>query len=156
MWNCLFQSVLATLTLIGILFYFGVVARAAMVAALGATTFIVFGIPNSKAAEPRRVIGGHVVGLAVASIFTLALRYFGLQDIAFGRGLIYISIVAAAVGVAMFIMAITGTQHPPAAGSTFGLVASGWEYGTVAFVIGCTIILSIARHALRKRLIDLI
>lgn len=154
--NCLFQSALATVTLLGILFYFGLLTRTAIVAALGASTFIVFGIPNSKSAEPRRVIGGHGVCLGVASIFTLLLRYYAIQEITWGRGIIYISMVAIAVGTAMFVMAITGTQHPPAAGSAFGLVASGWETGTVAFVIGTAFVLSVTRHVLRRRLVDLI
>jgi CBS-domain-containing membrane protein len=34
-----------------------------IVAALGASTFIVFAMPSSATAEPRRLIGEHAVGL---------------------------------------------------------------------------------------------
>ncbi len=73
--NTIFKSILAMITFFGILAYFGVAAQTAIIAALGATTFIVFATPNSKTAGPRRVIGGHAVGLTIATACILILRF---------------------------------------------------------------------------------
>ena len=39
------------------------VSQEAVIVAVAASTFIVFVVPNSVAAEPRRVVGGHLVGV---------------------------------------------------------------------------------------------
>ena len=55
-----------------------------VIASIGATAFIVFAMPNNVAAEPKRIIGGHLVGFFVGSCFAvfpfmgiLFLRQFG-------------------------------------------------------------------------------
>ena len=57
------QSLLAAIAIWAILHFVGVLTRGAIVAALGASTFIVFAMPGSVTARPRRLIGGHIVGL---------------------------------------------------------------------------------------------
>ncbi len=52
-------------------------------------------------------------------------------------------------------MVTTNTEHPPAAGTALGLVAHGWEYQTLVFVLGAALIMSLVRHGLRPRLRDL-
>ncbi len=40
-----------------------------VIASIGATAFIVFSMPNSITAQPRRIIGGHLVGFILGSCF---------------------------------------------------------------------------------------
>jgi CBS-domain-containing membrane protein len=67
------QSLLAVLALAVILYFVEVLTHAAIVAALGSSTFIVFAMPHTVAARSRRLIGGHLVGLicGMASYFLL-------------------------------------------------------------------------------------
>ena len=69
----LFQCLLAFLALIAILYFLDLFTEAAIVAALGASAFIVFAMPNSVTAQPRNVIGGHIMGLIAGSICYFAL-----------------------------------------------------------------------------------
>lgn len=57
------QSLLALAVLTIILYFVEVLTQAAIVAALGASTFIVFAMPRSITAQPRRLVGGHAVGI---------------------------------------------------------------------------------------------
>jgi CBS-domain-containing membrane protein len=63
---------------------------------------------------------------------------------------------AAAVGLAIFLMVITNTEHPPAGGLALGVVLAEWD--TVALVVPIVgiVALSLARLALKPILINLI
>ncbi|WP_445329379.1 HPP family protein [Xanthobacter lutulentifluminis] len=63
---------------------------------------LVLGLPETEAAQPRALVGGHVISAAVG-LAMLAL--FGRSEPA----------AAAAVGLAMVAMRTTRTVHPPAA-----------------------------------------
>ena len=63
---------------------------------------------------------------------------------------------ALAVGLSIFLMAITNTEHPPAASTTLGVVAHAWSYQIVIFVLLCAICLAVARRLLRRYLKDLV
>ncbi|MCJ7769012.1 MAG: HPP family protein, partial [Dehalococcoidales bacterium] len=56
--NYIIQSLMALAVLLIILSFVEVLTEAAIVAALGASTFIVFAMPRSITARPRRLIGG--------------------------------------------------------------------------------------------------
>ena len=58
----LFQCGLATIFLIAVLLLQDAVLRAAIIVAVASSAFIIFVVPDSVAATPRRVIGGHIVG----------------------------------------------------------------------------------------------
>ena len=57
------QSLLAVVAVAIILYFVEVLTHAAIVAALGASAFIVFAMPHSITAKSRRLIGGHIVGI---------------------------------------------------------------------------------------------
>ena len=52
-------------------------------------------------------------------------------------------------------MAVTNTEHPPAAGTALGIVAHVWSYQIVIFVLVSAIGLAIVRRLLRGYLRDL-
>ena len=62
------QGFLAALTVAVMLYFVEVLTHAAIVAALGASTFIVFAMPRSITAHPRRLIGGHIVGIVCGTV----------------------------------------------------------------------------------------
>ena len=57
------------------------------------------------------------------------------------------------MGVSIFIMVVTNTEHPPAAGTALGLLIPGWTLSAVTFILLSAIILSIIRLVLRPKLI---
>lgn len=71
------------------------------VAPVGASAVMIFGIPASEYAQPRNVIGGHffsaLCGVTAFTLFPHASIFAG----------------AFAVGLAMAVMAVTHTIHPP-------------------------------------------
>ena len=63
---------------------------------------------------------------------------------------------ALSVGISALIMVATNTEHPPAAGTAFGLVIYPFSLLAIIFIVSSVIILSIVKAALRSRLIDLV
>src|SRR5438876_8387731 len=96
---------------IGAMEWFSVVSHFPLVIIPFATSIVlVIGSPDAEPAQPRALIGGHVV----ATLAGLAmLQLTGPQAWA----------AAAAVGVAIAAMVVTGTFHPPA-----GIKTPCWQF----------------------------
>ena len=69
-------------------------------APFGATSVLIFGVPDSPLAQPRNVIGGNFIAALVSLTI---LHLFGAEPWAMGMA------VATAIGMMQF----TGTLHPP-------------------------------------------
>ncbi len=141
-----FQSFLATATMAVVLIVL-TLQNAVVVASLGATTFIVFAMPNNITAKPRNVIGGHLVGLVVGSLFSL---------IPHATQSSLIIVAAGAVGLSIFIMVVIDTEHPPAAGTALGMVISGFSWSVTIAVITAVVLFSLVHHFFRKYIKDLV
>lgn len=158
--NYLFQCGISTLALMMILLVVNVLFQAAIVVAIASTAFIIFVMPHRAASNPRRVVGGHVVGVIVGLCSTLVLTMLG-EDLE-SQSRIALSIIAAAsVGVSIFIMVVTDTNHPPAAGTALGLTIGEGSFGdgiflTILFILAGTAILSTVHRILRPKLINLL
>jgi len=63
---------------------------------------------------------------------------------------------AAAVGLAMFIMVTTDTEHPPGAAVSLGFVLNDWEPMTVGIVMVGIVTISVIKELARDRLMDLL
>ena len=150
------QSLLAALVVAIILYFIDLFTNFVIVAGLGASTFIVFAMPNSITARPRHVIGGHVVGVISGSACYYAFLTGPLGGLAASSGFIFIVACALSVGLAIFLMTITNTEHPPAAATALGIVAYGWSYQAVVFVLASAGGLALAWKWLKPRLKDLI
>ena len=126
-----------------------------IVVTIASSTATVFVIPHSIASSPRRVVGGHVVsvaaGLALWGVLQLitgdANNASNTQIDIFG---------AAAVGLSVLVMATTNTEHPPAAGTAFGIIVAGMSITFIAFILSAAVILSLVRVMLRDRLQNLL
>ena len=152
----LFQCGLVTASLIVILLVEDVLLRAAIVVAIASTAFIVFVVPHSVASTPRRVIGGHLVAVAVGSVLSAFLNTPGVDTLAEESRYLPEVTAALSVGLSTLLMVATDTEHPPAAGTALGLVIPGWSWGAVVFIVGGAVILSTMRIALRLRLVNLL
>jgi CBS-domain-containing membrane protein len=104
-----------------------------LIAPFGASCVLVFAIPQSPLAQPRNVIGGHVisafVGLAVLSLL-------GASPLSY----------ALAVGLAIAAMQLTGTLHPPAGADPIVvlLAGAGWPFLLTPILAGTVLIVFVA------------
>lgn len=147
----LLQSAMAGVVTMVVLSFLDLLTYTGLVAALGATTFLIFTMPHKVSARPRYVIGGYVMGGLSGILTSHAFATGGLLpiDSVFAIG-------AIAVGLATFLMVITNTEHPPAAGMALGLVLQPWDYRTVLYVLGCVCFLCLAKQVLKRVMIDLV
>jgi CBS-domain-containing membrane protein len=146
-WNYIGQSLLATVTVFLVIHLLGNFTEdAVIVAVVGSTTFVVFAMPDHSTAYPRNVIGGHSVCVLVGILFALILRYVEM-DVTIA--------ISGAIGLAIFIMLITDTEHPAAAGSPIPIILSGIAIDLVLFIVASALLLSIARIILKPWLKDL-
>ncbi|MEE8402983.1 MAG: HPP family protein [Candidatus Hydrothermarchaeaceae archaeon] len=145
MWiNYALQSAIAFFVVFLLLMVLTTLAELVVAAAIGSTAFILFALPKSPTAMPRNVIGGHffcvLIGWACAVLFP--------QN--------FIVAASLAVGVAVFVMVTTNTEHPPAAGTAMGIVVAGFSIKIFLFVMGSAIILTVSKKLLDPWLKDLL
>jgi CBS-domain-containing membrane protein len=152
----IFQCVLATLTIFAVLVFLDVLKETAIITALGASAFIVFTMPTQYSSDPRRLIGGYIVGLIVGFVFFLITQSQIRDILAFSDTVTLVIFGAIAIGFAIFIMAVTNTEHAPAAGIALGLVINRWDYLTIIFIVIAIIWLASIRLILKGYLMDLI
>ncbi len=151
----LFQCGLSTVALLLILLVVDVVLQAAIVVAIASSAFIVFVMPRNIMAYPQRVVGGHVVGILVGAAFSTLYLVPGFGEMAEGSQVIRDLMAVLSMGLSIFIMVLTNTEHAPAAGTALGLVVGGWEPSAALFVLIGAVTLSLSHYFLRRRLIDL-
>ncbi len=71
-----------------------------LIGSFGASAVLLFGAIDSPLAQPRNLVGGHVVSATVAVI---VVALFGSSPVTMAVG----------VGLAIFVMNMTHTTHPP-------------------------------------------
>jgi CBS-domain-containing membrane protein len=148
------QSLLALAVFFLVLLFVEKVTQVIIIAALGASTFIVFALPHVATAGPRRLIGGHIVGLASGSL--CHFLFIDMLSVSLGDGMMMSALTfAVAIALSMFLMAVTNTEHPPAAATSIGLLTAGLSWGTILFVLLFAALLSVIHYALRRWLVDL-
>ena len=153
--HCLFQCFLATLFMVAIMFFIKLWSHLAIVAALGGTTFLVFARPLAISAQPRRIIGGHVFGLLCGIVVYFASTFGPLMELDAEYEILPIIAAAIAVGLAIFVMAITNTEHPPAAGTALGFFTREWSQDVVVFVIVFAVSLAVIQILFHDKFEDL-
>ncbi|WOO79154.1 Transmembrane protein [Vanrija pseudolonga] len=98
-----------------------------IIASFGATAVLVYGTSESPLAQPRHVLGGHVVsavlGVAVTKLFRHATAYHLTQTAEKGalEHLVWLN-GALCMALSLLAMQITGTVHPP--GGATALIAA--------------------------------
>ncbi len=149
------QCFLAMVSVLTVLIILEAIASAAIVAALGATAFIVFAIPRARSSAARVIIGGYVIGTVLGTIWHWPAQLKPSGNPVTDR---YLALAcgAVAVGLAIFVMAITNHEHPPAVGVALGLAIGEWRYETVVVIMVGVIGLCVAKWVLREWMKDLV
>ncbi|UCG35308.1 MAG: HPP family protein [Candidatus Omnitrophota bacterium] len=151
----LLQSTLATITIFLILLFLDVLTHTAIIATLGATAFVVFAMPHSYISKMRVLKGGYIIGIIVGCLCSYAANSH-IIAINGNEKIAYIIFGGLAVGIAIFLMVVTNTEHPPAAGMALGLVLNKWDYKTIIFIFLALTVMVLVKRALKSKLIDLI
>lgn len=139
------QSLFATVAVFVVL-YFLSLQNAVIIASLGASTFIVFAMPDSITAKPRNVVGGHLVGLFWGSVFSYAPHAAMVECLV---------CYALAVGLSIFTMVVTDTEHPPASGTALGVAITGMSPHVLVAVVLAIVLLSLIHRFFKPYLRDL-
>ncbi|OGO45179.1 MAG: hypothetical protein A2Z05_01065 [Chloroflexi bacterium RBG_16_60_22] len=143
--NYLYQSFIAAIVVFIVLLLLNL-EHVVVIASIGSTAFIVCTMPRNITAMPRRVIGGHIIGLVSGSLCALIPQ---------SSPLAYIGILALAVGISICLMVALNFEHPPASGTALGVAATGFSPGVMIAVISSSIVLSLAHYFARRFLKDL-
>jgi CBS-domain-containing membrane protein len=103
-----------------------------LMAPFGATTVLVFALPNSPLAQPKNVIFGHLLTAAVGLFF---VQFVG----------VYPWSLALATGISVTLMLITKTTHPPAGANPIlvMLLNPGWGFLITPVLLGAVVIAAI-------------
>jgi len=145
-----FQSILCALCVLAVLWILQG-RQLAIIAAIGASGFIVFAMPKSVTAQPKNILGGYLLGLAIGALSWL------IPQPAFTYRIIVYAVV---VGLTMFSMVATDTEHPPACGTALGVAIRNWAddqtLGVMLTIVVSAIILAVAHVVLARFLKDLV
>lgn len=116
-----------------------------LMAPFGATTVLVFGLPNSPLAQPKNVILGHVVTSLIGLVFVsfISVDFWAL---------------AVATGLGVTAMLATNTTHPPAGANPMliMMLQPTWSFLVNPVLIGAVLIVLVGwlYAQLIKRLTD--
>ena len=148
------QCGLAGVVVLILLLILDAVTQTVLIASLGASAFIAFAVPRSLHSDPRHLIGGYAVGIAAGVIMALLdsqVAAVGVWDHA-----VMVIFGALAISLAMFVMVVTRTEHPPAAALALGLVLNEWNLVTLAVVLIGVVGLSLIKSLVLPMLMDLV
>ncbi len=111
---------------------------ALLMAPFGATTVLVFGVPDSPLAQPKNVILGHLITAIIGVAFT---QYVGVSPLT----------LALATGLGVSLMLLTKTTHPPAGANPMliMLAGQGWSFIFTPVLIGAILIVLVAKSMRR-------
>lgn len=121
---------------LGILAIVGIttlVGQPLLIGSFGSSAVLLFGVTDSPLAQPRNLIGGHLVSAAVA---VLVVAFCGSSPLAMAVG----------VGLSIFAMNVTRTNHPPAGATALIGIQGGAGPGfiLVPVLAGALILLLVA------------
>ncbi|MEC4114210.1 HPP family protein [Myroides pelagicus] len=104
-----------------------------IMAPFGATCVLAFGVPDSPLAQPRNIIGGHILSSIIG---LLCLTFLGTQWYSLAIG----------VGASIGLMLLTKTTHPPAGADPLVIILAGasWSFLLNPVLTGSLIITLIA------------
>ena len=113
-------------------------AHSWLLASLGGSCVILFGMPDNEMAQPRSFLGGHIIAATVGLVF---LR-FGLMKFG-GSSELW---AMAAVATALVLMMLTRTIHSPAGANPIVVFAeqADWSFFVSPLLIGLAALLIVA------------
>ncbi|OGU00181.1 MAG: hypothetical protein A2X80_07250 [Geobacteraceae bacterium GWB2_52_12] len=129
LWSC----ISGTLGILAITKLTAIVDHPLLIGSFGASAVLLFGATESPLAQPRNLVGGHLLSAGVA---VLEVPLLGTTPLAMAIG----------VGLAILVMNLTHTTHPP--GGATALIgiqgAAGPEFLLFPVLAGALILLATA------------
>lgn len=103
-----------------------------VIAPFGASSVLVFGAPSGHFAQPRNVIGGHVLSAAIG---VAVFASIGSNPVAMGLG----------VALSIAAMILTDTVHPPAGADPLVAIslAATWRFPLMPVLAGAIAIVAL-------------
>ncbi len=152
-----FQCALATISAMIALVVLDGIANAAVIGALGASAFVIFTMPHRHVSEARYLVGGYLVGIATGTLcYWAGWLLIQSSGLAIDESTVIFFFASLAVGLAIFLMVITNTEHPPAAGLAMGLALNEWNLQAVLVVLVGIAYLTGMKRWLKPFMIDLL
>jgi len=148
----IFQCSLAMLAVLIVLIILDATLQTAIIASIGASSFIVFTAPNAFSAKTRALIGGYIIGILTGIGCSLLAKELAPTE----WNATIIILGAFSVGFSIFLMVITDTEHPPAAGLALAFVLNKWNWSTILVVILAPVVLSMIKYLFRNQIRDLV
>lgn len=108
-------------------------ATALILGSFGASCLLIFAYPQSPFAQPRNVIGGHLIATMTGLVF---MAVFGATWWS----------MALAVGTAVALMLVLRVPHPPAGSNPFIVMLGGvgWQFLFTPTLLGSLILVVVA------------
>ncbi|HUT03422.1 MAG TPA: HPP family protein [bacterium] len=150
------QTALATIFVFFMFLLLHELGQLAIVAALGSSAFIVFAMPDRERSRARYVVGGHVFCLLTGTVLRLLTHGWLFKHTQTSAAVETIIACSLAVGCAIFIMVVTDTEHPPAAGTAVGTAIADFSAEVAVTVVVGAIMLSLGKFLLRRWLKNLV
>lgn len=112
-----------------------------LMAPFGATAVLVFGVPDSPLAQPKNVILGHFITVIIGVLFVMFLPVSPWS-------------LGLATGLAVTVMLVTKTTHPPAGANPILIMLAGKGMMFLVFpvLLGAVIIVMIGQVVNNARL----
>ncbi len=113
---------------------------ALLMAPFGATAVLVFGVPESPLAQPKNVIFGHLITAFIGVFFT---QIIGVSPLS----------LAMATGLAVSVMLLTKTTHPPAGANPLLIMLTGqsWGFLFTPVLVGAVVLVLVGKALLILR-----
>ena len=115
-----------------------------LIASFGATAVLIYGAPKAPFSKPKNVFFGHlfsaIIGVTIACIFDGLDLYAEYYPVA----------IALAVALAIIVMMLTGTIHPPGGATALTCVLNGyfgWEFIFRPVMLGVILMMAVAYGA---------
>ena len=154
--NYLGQAALATVVILAVLLLVDSVADAVLAAGLGSSAVILFLHPNSRSATLRHLVGGHLHGLLIGAVASFLLFHSGLLPVPVHMyGWVADIVAAGTLGMVILVMAVTDTEHPPAAATALGFALESLELTVIAIFAVGVLLLAFSKLLFRSALRDL-
>jgi len=139
-----------------ILLFVDSLADAALAAGLASSVVILFVHPSTSAAKARSVIGGHTLALLFGVGCSILIFHSSAGEFIAQNQFFSDLALATSVGLVILIMAVTNTEHPPAAATVFGMAIQTIDPLRTAVFIAAIILLALIHYIFKSRLQDLI
>lgn len=107
---------------------------ALLMAPFGASTVLLFGLPESPLARAKNVIFGHAITATIGLLFLHLITVTGVT-------------MSIATGLAVMLMMLTKTTHPPAGANPLLIMLTGqsWWFLLDPVLLGSILLVSVAK-----------